>query len=140
MDRRGFLVLAAASLAGPALSQPAAPTPADLLGVTGEGYFIDWLNGFYAQALAAVVDRSVLVAALSGLSPDPRVAALDAGQPEFARPVSDYIRGAVDAQRIAIGRGKMQAIPQLQTIEAVWGVPREILVAIWGMESRFGAH
>jgi lytic murein transglycosylase len=154
MDRRVFLALAMASVAGAVAAQTASqsdastavgasaagPTPAALLGVTGDGYFIDWLNGFYQQALSAGVERGVLTKALSGLSPDPRVAALDASQPEFARPVSDYVRGAVDAQRIAMGREKMQAIPQLQTIEEVWGVPREILVAIWAMESKFGAH
>jgi len=158
MDRRVFLALAASSVAAAATAQtispttsqtgaPTAtgasspgPTPADLLGVTGDGYFIDWLNGFYAQALAVGIDRSVLDTALSGLSPDPRVLALDTRQPEFARPVSDYIRGAMDPERIATGRQQMQAIPQLQTIEAVWGVPREILIAIWAMESRFGAH
>jgi lytic murein transglycosylase len=150
MDRRVFLALAVASVAGRAIAQsvvppaagaaPAAPTPAGLLGVTGEGYFIDWLNGFYAQALAAGVDRGVLDRALSGLSPDHRVVALDSRQPEFARPVSDYIRSAMDPQRIAVGREKMHAIPQLPTIEQVWGVPREILIAIWAMESRFGEH
>ncbi|HLZ82846.1 MAG TPA: lytic murein transglycosylase [Caulobacteraceae bacterium] len=151
MDRRVFLALAAAGIAGSAIAEtPAAqkpvaesgatPRPADLLGATGEGYFIDWLNGFYAQALAAGVARPVLDGALSGLSPDPRVLALDSRQPEFARPVSAYVHGAVSDQRIAIGRQKMQAIPQLQTIEQVWGVPREILVAIWAMESGFGAQ
>jgi membrane-bound lytic murein transglycosylase B len=148
MDRRVFLALAAASVAGASVAQvstnatPAAapPRPADLLGATGEGYFIDWLNGFYAQALAAGVSRGIMDGALSGLSPDPRVLALDSRQPEFARPVGDYIRGAVSEQRIAVGRGKMQSIPELQTIEQVWGVPREILIAIWAMESRFGVQ
>ena len=146
MYRRVFLALAAAGLATSAIAQeiapaaPAAPRPADLLGVTGEGYFIDWLNGFYAQAQTAGVSRGVLDSALSGLSPDPRVLALDSRQPEFARPVGDYIRSTVSAQRIAIGREKMQAIPQLQTIEQVWGVPREVLIAIWAMESRFGVQ
>ena len=152
MDRRVFLAFAAASVAGSAIAQtatgvqapsgvsPPGPRAADLLGVTGEGYFIDWLNGFYAQAQAAGVSRGVLDAALSGLSPDPRVLALDSRQPEFARPVGDYVRGAVSAQRIVVGREKMQAIPQLQTIEQVWGVPREVLIAIWAMESRFGAQ
>jgi lytic murein transglycosylase len=156
MDRRVFLALAAAGVAGPALAQlaipptasPAAPsgaptpiaTPAGLLGATGEGYFIDWLNDFYAKALAAGVARAVLDSALSGLSPDPRVVALDSRQPEFARPVSDYVRSAMDPERIAVGRAKMHAVPELRTIELTWGVPPEILVAIWAMESRFGAH
>jgi lytic murein transglycosylase len=143
MERRLFLALAIASLARSATAQapaPAEPRPSDLLGVTGEGYFIDWINGFYAQALEAGVRRSVLDSALSGLSPDPRVAALDARQPEFARPIGDYIRATVNPERLAIGREKMRSIPELDTIEQVWGVPREILIAIWAMETRFGVQ
>jgi lytic murein transglycosylase len=156
MDRRVFLILGVAGVARAASAQTmgpqspsgvtapprgtSAPTPAGLLGATGEGYFIDWLNGFYAQALAAGVSRAVLTSAFSGISPDPRVVALDSQQPEFARPVSDYVHGAVSDQRVAAGREKMRTIPRLQTIEEVWGVPREILIAIWAMESGFGAH
>ena len=68
MDRRTVIALALAGLSWPATAQtPVAPTPAELLGATGEPYFIDWLNGFYAQALAAGVSRTVLDQALSGL-------------------------------------------------------------------------
>jgi lytic murein transglycosylase len=141
MDRRVFIAVAFAGLAGSLRAQvPAAPRPADLLGVTGEPYFIDWLNDFYGEAIKSGVARSVLDSALAGLSPDPRVVALDAQQPEFARPVSDYIHGTVTAERIAVGRQKRLSIPQLETIEQVWGVPREILIAVWAMESRFGAQ
>jgi lytic murein transglycosylase len=142
MRRRDIVLLALAGLAaaGGGVSQAAGPTPADLLGAGGDPYFTDWLNGFYAQALAAGVSRAVLDSALSGLSPDPRVLALDARQPEFVRPVGDYIHSAVSTQRIAVGRDRMQSVPQLETIETVWGVPREILIAIWAMESRFGAQ
>ena len=154
MHRRVFLVLAAAGLArvgtadaltgqiasGKAIAASAAPTPADLLGATGDAYFIDWLNAFYVQARAAGVARGVLDTALSGVSPDPRVVALDSRQPEFVRPVGDYIRSAVSPQRIAIGRAKMRSIAALSTIEQVWGVPREILLAIWAMESAFGSQ
>jgi lytic murein transglycosylase len=146
MDRRLFLALGVAGLSRSATAQdplaqgPAEPTAAELLGATGEAYFIDWLNGFHARALEAGADRAVLDAALSGLSPDPRVAALDARQPEVVRPIGDYIRGAVNSERIAIGRERMQSTPGLETIEQVWGVPREILIAIWAMETRFGAQ
>ena len=143
MHRRVFLVLAAAGLTGVGIGEAAAagaPTPADLLGVTGDAYFVDWLNAFYGQALAAGVSRATLDRALSGLSPDPRVVALNSRQPEFARPVSAYVRSAMSADRIAIGRRKLQSVPGLAKIEQTWGVPGEILVAIWAMESGFGTQ
>jgi membrane-bound lytic murein transglycosylase B len=144
MDRRKFLAAGLASVSGSALSQSSdsrvAPKPSDLLGASGEAYFIDWLNDFHGRALAAGVARPVVDRALSGLSPDPRVVVLDSKQPEFAQPVGTYVRGAVSAARIATGRNKCATIGALETIEQVWGVPREILVAIWAMESRFGVQ
>ena len=141
MRRRNFLALAIAGLAGSAVGQTdTTPRPSDLLGSSGELYFIDWLNGFHARALAAGVSRTVLDGALSGLAPDPRVVALDSKQPEFARPVGAYVKSAVNDARITIGRQKRQEIAALETIEQVWGVPGEILIAIWAMETRFGAQ
>jgi len=154
MDRRFFLALAAAGLAVPAWAQttrgptqisptpisptPGAPTPSDLLGVSGEPYFIDWLNAFYARALAAGLDRTVLDRELSGLMPDPRVAEFDTRQPEFSRPVSDYVNGAISPERIATGKAK-RALPAFEAIERTYGVPRDILIGVWAMESGFGA-
>jgi lytic murein transglycosylase len=140
MDRRRFVhaTLAAGSL--PLVARAQSPTPAQLLGASGDAYFTDWLNDFYARALAQGFVRTVLDQELSGLSPDPRIPALDARQPEFARPVSDYVNGAVSAARVATGRAKLTSIPQFPAIEQTYGVPREILIAVWAMESGFGAH
>ncbi|HWA63366.1 MAG TPA: lytic murein transglycosylase [Caulobacteraceae bacterium] len=137
MHRRDFLSLAAfAAVPGAALT---GPTPAELLGASGEPYFIDWLNDFYPRALAAGATKAVLDRELSGLSPDPRVTAMDARQPEFARPISDYINGVVTPDRIALGAKKRQSVPQLAAIEKTYGVPRDILIGVWAMESGFGA-
>jgi len=136
MDRRVFLALTFAACSGAA----APPTPADLLGATGDAYFIDWLNDFHARALALGVSRSLLDRELSGLSPDPRVAALDARQPEFAKPVGDYIAGNITAGRIAQGRARRSEVPALGRIEQTFGVPRDILIAVWAMESGFGVQ
>jgi lytic murein transglycosylase len=124
-----------AALAG----DPAGPSPSDLLGVSGDGYFTDWLNDFYQKALNAGVSRAVLDQTLSGLSPDPRVSAHDGRQPEFARPVSDYIRASVTPGRVAQGAAKRDQIPQFAAIEEAYGAPRDILIAVWAMESNFGA-
>jgi lytic murein transglycosylase len=135
MHRRVFIALAA-SLAGAARAQ----SPSGLLGASGEPYFIEWLNGFYAKALAAGLPRVVVDRELSGLSPDPRVTALDARQPEFARPVSDYIRGVIGPERVATGRAKRSQISAFGEIEENYGVPRDVLIAIWAMESGFGVQ
>lgn len=140
MNRRVVLALLAAGLAGGAAAQPLSPSPAGLLGVPGEPYFTDWLNGFYRKALAAGLPRAVVDRELSGLSPDPRVTALDAGQPEFARPVSDYVKGVISPERVAIGRAKRTEIGAFGDMERTYGVPRDVLIGVWAMESGFGDH
>ena len=139
MHRR-FLLKSGLALAGlaPSVLAYAQPAPADLLGATGEPYFIAWLNAFYARAAAAGLPRTLLDHELSGLSSDPRITALDARQPEFARPVSAYIAGVVSDARVAVGRGKRTAVSQFASIEKTYGVPRDILIAVWAMESNFG--
>ncbi len=117
---------------------PVAPTPSDLLGASGEAYFTDWLNAFYARALAAGVPQGLIEQALSGLSPDPRVAAHDTAQPEFARPVSAYVEAQITPARIAQGVTRRDAISQFPAIEDRFGVPRDILVGVWALESEFG--
>src|SRR5271166_5179809 len=109
MQRRSFLALAIAACAPPAAAQAiAGPQPSDLLGASGDPAFLAWLNGFYGRALAAGVPRAVLDRELSGLSPDPQVLVHDATQPEFARPVSDYVRSAVN--KGAVDRGQARRL------------------------------
>jgi membrane-bound lytic murein transglycosylase B len=139
MDRRIFLRL---TLAGASLMASAAaePQPADLLGAAGDPAFLDWLNGFYARELAAGASPTALAQLLTGLAPDPRVLADNAGQPEFATPVSVYVSRRVTAGVIALGQRKRDSIPELAAIQAAYGVPADILVAIWDMESNFGVN
>ena len=135
LDRRQFLIAAAAfGAAGQT------PRPSQLLGAGGDAYFTDWLDAFYARALEAGMARPLLDRELSGLNPDPRVIAADGRQPEFAKPVSDYVRGAVTEGRVNLGRQKAAQIPQFPEIEARFGVPRTILIGVWAMESGYGAQ
>jgi lytic murein transglycosylase len=137
MDRRFLIASALCGTAGAAgvLAQGSAG-PA---GLSGDAWFVTWLNDFLPRVLAAGIPRAVAERELAGLAPDPRVAALDARQPEFARPVGDYIRGVVTDDRIAMGRIKRRSIAQLGAIERAYEVPRDILIAVWAMESGFGA-
>jgi len=122
---------------------PAAkPTP--VVSVTpptasGDMIFDTWAAEFQGRALAAGVAPALLAREMAGLTPDPRVGALDSRQPEFSKPVGDYIRGVVTADRLAIGQRRRADVAAFGAIEQRYGVPRDILIAIWAMESGFGA-
>lgn len=119
--------------------RPAPVTPVRPPTVSGDQVFDAWAADFYPRAVAAGVRPEVLQREFAGLTPDPRVASLDTRQPEFSKPISDYIRGVVTPTRDAIGARRRAEAPQLDFIELSYGVPREILMGVWAMESGFGA-
>jgi membrane-bound lytic murein transglycosylase B len=80
----------------------------------------------------------VLAREMAGLTPNPRITALDVGQPEFSKPVSEYIKGVIGPDRVATGQRQRRELPALGPIEDRFGVPREILLGVWAMESGFG--
>ena len=116
-----------------------APRDADDLAGSGDPQFDAWRRDFMIRQITVGWPAAFLRQNLSGLTPDPRVVELDGRQPEFSKPVGDYLRGAVSQDRVATGLAKVRDAPWLADIEARYGVPREILVGIWGMESGFGA-
>ena len=77
---------------------------------------------------------------LTGLSSDPDVLGAVQSQAEFEMPIWEYVDANVSEARISTGRGKLaEWAGPLDAIEARFGVDRHILVAIWGIESTFGA-
>lgn len=107
--------------------------------VSGDMIFDAWAQAFYGRALKAGVPRDLLEREMAGLTPDPRVASRDSRQPEFSQPISAYINGAVAPGAISMGVRKRAEVPALGAIEQRFGVPREILIAVWSRESGFGA-
>ena len=137
MKRRTFLATAAAALATPALGA----RPAGGLEAAAQTAFTDWLSAFRITALASGLPADVVERELADLVPDPRVRGSDRNQPEFSRPFSHYVRRAASEDRAAIGRRRMSELePGLSSAVSAMGVPAEILVAIWGMESGYGAN
>ncbi|HEX5264849.1 MAG TPA: lytic murein transglycosylase [Phenylobacterium sp.] len=106
---------------------------------SGDQVFDAWAAEFYERALKAGIPPQILSREMAGLTPDPRVTARDSRQPEFSQPISIYIKGAVTEGPIATGQRKRLEIPAFPTIEQRYGVPREILIAIWSRETAFGA-
>lgn len=83
---------------------------------------------------AATFDRHT-----GSLAPDTSVLQALDRQPEFVTPIWDYLAGLVDAERIADGRAMLERWDrELRAIEARFGVEREVIVAVWGVESDYG--
>ena len=139
MDRRAFLILSAAGLLQPdaAASPPGSPdTPGGPDPQTAA--FQAWLRDFTIRAIAAGWDGQLVTEQLAGLTVNPKVVELDTKQPEFVKSTGDYVRQSVTEARVEAGRRKRADVPQFPDIVARYGVPSEILTAIWSQESAFG--
>jgi lytic murein transglycosylase len=87
------------------------------------------------------ISESTLRDAFDSVQYLPRVIELDRAQPEFVRPVWDYLDTAVSEQRVAAGREKLAQLRSTADAAAArYGVPPSIVVAIWGMESNYGGN
>lgn len=143
------LVGALASCAGPISRTPAsygsaAPvTPAAIPAAApgDEAGLQRFVQSFRARALASGVSAGTYDNAMRIARYNPEVIRLDRKQAEFSRPVWLYLDSAVSDARIGTGRQKMAQLNGIMSaIEARYGVPREIVLAVWGMESNFGAN
>ncbi|MDE1166771.1 MAG: lytic murein transglycosylase [Pseudomonas sp.] len=116
----------------------AAPTDADGF-VLPSQTFDQWEAGFRQQALQAGINPALFDRAFAGITPDPSVIKADRSQPEFTRPVWEYLDGAISPVRVRKGQALLNQYADVLTqIEQRYGVDRQALVAVWGMESSFG--
>jgi len=102
--------------------------------------FERWVERLWPQARAKGISSAMYSRAFKGVSPDPDVLKRAEHQPEFVKPVWDYLASAVSDKRIANGQEMLRRHGKLLAgIEARYGVDRHILLAIWGMETSYGA-
>ena len=79
--------------------------------------------------------------ALDRLTPDPEVQRLAARQPEYVKPIWAYLTHMVTEDRLRLGRKELQSREAfLDGLEEKYGVPRGILIAIWGVETNYGGN
>lgn len=105
-----------------------------------EGPFVDWLNDFRPRLVAHGASPQTVSAMLDGLEPNPTVIDRDRTQPEFVRPLWEYLDIAASDRRVSDGQSALRDNHvTFGAIEDGLGVPREIVAAIWGLESSYGA-
>lgn len=109
--------------------------------------FTQWLESLWPAAQTTGVSRRTFDVATRGLEPDLTLPDLDLpgrippGQPEFVQSPGDYVSEA-NINRLADQARKLatQYNSQLDAIERSFGVPRNVLLAIWGRETAFGTY
>jgi len=103
--------------------------------------FKAWITKFYQTAAKSGISRSTYEKAFAGVTePDPDVLEKAQFQPEFKTKIWDYLDSRVNPYTVRIGR-EMAARhgSTLAALERHYGVDRNILLAIWSMESNYGA-
>jgi len=101
--------------------------------------FSHWLGKFRDRAIQLNIPAYILDGALSNITYDTDVIARDQNQSEFTRTIWEYLDAAVSQHRIQSGREALDRFAEnLTAIENTYGVEKEVVVAIWGLESAYG--
>ncbi|SIO30614.1 lytic murein transglycosylase [Vannielia litorea] len=140
-----FALMAGAAQAGPVAVEMAVRPLARPAGgglpvaeVSGEG-FSDWIRGFKQRAAARGIAPDLLDRAFEGVAFDEKVITRDRNQNEFTKTIWEYLDTAASDLRVSNGKAALERERSaLEAIEARYGVPKEIVTAIWGLESAYG--
>ncbi|MEM6382141.1 MAG: lytic murein transglycosylase [Pseudomonadota bacterium] len=103
--------------------------------------FQTWITQFKSEARSIGIPPQLISRAFAGVtSPDPEVLRAAMSQPEFVRPLWEYLDSAVSRARIDDGQEMLRRYAtELDRIEQATGVSKYVIVAIWGIESSYGA-
>lgn len=100
-----------------------------------------WLEALKSEAKAAQISEQTIEDTFKNAQYLPSVIVLDRGQPEFISPFLSYVAKRVSPSRITQGRALLQEHEALlDQVEAKYGVPRQILLAFWGLETNYGSN
>jgi lytic murein transglycosylase len=126
-----------AFLVGAALMLPAAPV---LAASCGTGSFEAWLGDFKNDAAAKGISQAAIASGLNGVTLDRGVLSRDHSQAVFSQSFEEF-SGRMVPPRLTRGSNMMKQYGSvLGRIEQSYGVPGEVLVAIWGLETDFGVN
>jgi lytic murein transglycosylase len=127
-----------AALAIPASIAFAEPSVA--AAACGSGSFDVWLSDFKTEAAAKGISQQAITAGLAGVTLDQSVLSRDRSQKVFSQSFEEF-SGRMVPPRMQRGSNIMKQYGSvLSRIEQTYGVPGEVLVAIWGLETDFGVN
>ncbi len=98
-----------------------------------------WIKRYKSRALKAGISATVLDQAFRGVEYNAAIIKKDRNQNEFTKTIWDYLDSAASDARIRNGKAALSKHnTTLQKIENRYGVDKEVVVAIWGLESAYG--
>ncbi len=102
--------------------------------------FQRWIDGFRTRALRQGIRPDVFASAFDNVRYETDVIERDRNQSEFTKQIWDYLDSAVSETRVKNGRAALREHRGILTeIEARFGVEAEVVTAVWGLESAYGA-
>ena len=134
------LCVAGTVSAGPIpLDGPVHVSPITRVQTANQG-FNAWISGFRNRATRQDISTATFDAAFDGIIYNTTVIERDRNQSEFTKSLWDYLDTAVSDARVRNGRRALDNNRQLlNRIEDTFGVDKDVVVAIWGLESAYGA-
>jgi lytic murein transglycosylase len=117
-----------------------ATTAPALAAPCGTGSFDAWLDDFRKEAATKGISSSAIQAGLAGVTLDKNVLSRDQSQKVFSQSFEEF-SGRMVPPRLTRGANMLKQYGSvLSRIEQAYGVPGEVLVAIWGLETDFGVN
>ncbi|WP_120500301.1 lytic murein transglycosylase [Roseovarius sp. EL26] len=106
---------------------------------TGNASFDNWVKGFRGRALAQGISPQVFDRAFKGVRYNADIIKKDRNQSEFKSQIWDYLDNATSPVRVDNGKKALKKHRRaLERIEKAYGVDKEVVAAVWGMESTYG--
>src|SRR6516162_3508499 len=103
--------------------------------------FANWLDHFKQEAMGAAISQQTMASALNGITYDPAIIARDHSQSVFQQSFEQFSGRMVSPDRLRKGSNMLKRYGSiLERIEERYGVPAEVLVAIWGLETDYGVN
>ncbi|MEI8320888.1 MAG: lytic murein transglycosylase [Alphaproteobacteria bacterium] len=98
----------------------------------------EWLQDFKLEAQNRGIQPGILDAAFKDAVINEKVLELDRKQPEKTETFKEYIEKRL-TPKLPLAKGKLRTHSQdLRRVQKKYGVPANLIVALWGMETHFG--
>ncbi len=121
--------------------RPEADTPQIIRVSAADQDFDRWIKRFRPRALSAGISAAVFDRAFRNVRYNADVVHKDRNQSEFKQQIWNYLDNAVSPVRVENGEKALrQHAATLRRIEQRYGVEKEVVVAVWGLESTYGAR